>query len=55
MKYNKPFSVRSATSLAEYTIDGDCGLSSLAYGPDGKYLATGFAVNNSFITSFERK
>jgi hypothetical protein len=36
-------------------IDSDCGLSSLAYSPDGKFLAAGYAVNNSFITVFERK
>jgi WD40 repeat protein len=44
-----------STAAQLKAIDSECGLSSLAYSPDGKYLATGHAVNNSFITIFERK
>jgi WD40 repeat protein len=43
------------TAAQVKAIDSECNLSSLAYSPDGKYLATGHAVNNSFITVFERK
>jgi len=42
------------TSAQLKAIDSDCGLSSLAYSPNGKYLAAGYAGNNSFITVFER-
>ncbi len=44
-----------STAAQLKAIDSECGLSSLAYSPDGKFLATGYAVNNSFITVFERK
>jgi hypothetical protein len=47
------WNISTATQLK--AIDSDCSLSSLAYSPDGKYLAAGHTGNNSFITVFERK
>ncbi len=37
------------------SIDGDCGLSSAAFSPDGKYFVTGHATGGRFITIYERK
>jgi WD40 repeat protein len=44
-----------STAAQLKAIDSDCSLSSLAYSPDGKYLAAGHTGSNSFITVFERK
>jgi WD40 repeat protein len=44
-----------STAAQLKAVDSDCSLSSLAYSPDGKYLAAGHTGSNSFITVFERK
>jgi hypothetical protein len=44
-----------STAAQLKAINSDCGLSSLAYSSDGKYLAAGSTLNNSSITIFERK